>query len=170
MINGERIILRALNQSDSILLLHWVNNPRLKELTGTVYPVSELEHKQWFEKKIVDQFSKIFGIEDTESKKLIGIIGLKQIDFINRNAELYIYIGEEDLWGQGLGTESVKLMVEFAFKEMNLHRIQLFAFSYNTRAIRSYEKAGFIVEGILKESVFRAGAYHDRVLMGIISK
>ncbi|WP_227938631.1 GNAT family N-acetyltransferase [Alkalihalobacillus deserti] len=170
MIVGEKVTLRALNQKDFEQILEWVNNPKLKYLTGTLYPVSEIEHETWFKNKILDNKGKIFGIQDKPNSQLIGIIGLKNMDFINRNTELYIYIGDENYWGKGLGTEATSLIAKFVFNELNFHRIYLSVFSYNERAISSYEKAGFKKEGVMKESLFKSGTYHDIVLMALINK
>ena len=168
MINGERIILRALNQNDFQKVLEWANNPQLKYLTGTIYPVSELEHETWMKNKIIDKTERLFGIQDKTNNQLIGLVGLKKMDFINRNTELYIYIGEENYWGKGLGSEATSVATKFAFDELNFHRVYLMVFSYNTRAINSYEKVGFRKEGILKDSLYKSGKYHDKVLMALI--
>jgi len=169
MIVGESVTLRALNVVDSPKILEWVNNPQLRYLTGTIYPVSDIEHETWFKNRVVEKTNKMFGVQDKIDDQLIGIVGLKNIDFINRNAEMYIYIGEESYLGKGLGTEAASLITKFAFDELNLHRIYLMVFSYNHRAIRSYEKVGFIKEGVMKDSVFKSGIYHDKVLMAKIN-
>lgn len=169
LIVGEKVTLRALRRDDSQRVLKWVNNPKLKYLTGTVYPISDVEHEKWFENKLLEKHNKAFGIEEKDSKDLIGIIGLNSTDFINRQAELYVYIGEEKILGKGLGTDAIKALVKFAFDELNLHRISLVVFSYNNRAIRVYEKIGFKTEGILKESLYKAGKYHDKILMAILN-
>ncbi|WP_169823167.1 GNAT family N-acetyltransferase [Anaerobacillus alkalilacustris] len=169
MIIGERVTLRALNKGDAQQILEWVNNPKLKYLTGTVYPVSEVEHEKWFENKLNDKFNKIFGIEECTNKSLIGVIGLNNTDLINRNTELYIYIGDESHWGKGLGTDAVKTLIRFIFEELNLHRVSLVVFSYNQRAINAYEKVGFVSEGIMRESLFKDGKYHDKILMALIN-
>lgn len=170
MIVGEKVTLRALNLEDSKIILRWVNNPNLKHLTGTVYPVSDIEHDSWYKAKINDSRDKVFGIQFNQNNMLLGVIGFKNIDYINRNAELYVYIGEEDYWGKGIGSEAISMLIKFSFEELNFHRVYLSVFSYNTRAIKSYEKVGFKVEGILKESVFRQGKYHDKNLMAIINE
>jgi UDP-4-amino-4,6-dideoxy-N-acetyl-beta-L-altrosamine N-acetyltransferase len=169
LITGENVYLRALERTDFQKILDWINNPELKYLTGTLYPITDAEHEKWFQMKLVEKTNKSFGIVDRLSDEIIGVIGFNNTDFINRNAEIYIYIGDKSYWGKGLGTDSVKTLVNFAFGELNLHRISLVVFSYNTRAIRSYEKAGFVTEGILKESIFKAGKYHDKVLMAILN-
>lgn len=168
LIKGNNILLRALQKSDSYKILQWVNNPEIKFLTGGIYPVSEIEHERWFEDKALEPVNKMFAIECTNTSETIGIIGMKNVDFINRNAELYIYIGNKEYWGKGYGSESVCKLVEFYFNELNLHRIYLYVFEYNKRAIATYEKVGFKVEGILRDSLYKNGAFHNKVLMSIL--
>lgn len=169
MIIGNKTILRALNRSDADKILKWCNDPEIKHLTGTLFPVSDIEHEKWFQDKISDPINKMFGIEDM-NKNFIGIIGIKNVDLINRSGELYIYIGEKEFWGKGYGSDAVKTFVSFCLNEMNMHRIYLSVFSYNKRAIRSYEKSGFKTEGVLKDAVFKGGRYHDKLIMGIINQ
>ncbi|WP_404429641.1 GNAT family N-acetyltransferase [Sutcliffiella horikoshii] len=169
MIVGEFVNLRALKRTDSQPILDWVNNPELKYLTGTVYPISEVEHEKWFENKLTEKVNKVFGIVEKNNSDLLGVIGFNNTDLINRCTELYVYIGDDRYWGKGLGTDAVKSMVKFAFDELNLHRVSLVVFSYNTRAIKAYEKVGFVKEGIMRNSVYKAGEYHDKVIMAIIN-
>nr|WP_206076217.1 GNAT family protein [Marinitoga lauensis] len=70
----------------------------------------------------------------------------------------------------GYGTEAMKLLVNFIFDEMNINKVKLHVFSFNKRAIRSYEKVGFKVEGVLREQIFREGKYHDEIIMGILRR
>jgi hypothetical protein len=72
-----------------------VNQPELKDLTGTIYPVSEYEHENWMESRVTSRTDKLFLIKDKKTQDDIGTIGLKNIDFINSNAELYISIGNQ---------------------------------------------------------------------------
>jgi UDP-4-amino-4,6-dideoxy-N-acetyl-beta-L-altrosamine N-acetyltransferase len=169
MIDGKNIVIRAINQNDSSLILNWVNQPEIKYLIGTIYPVSDIEHEKWFQSRLLDKNNKMFGIQTKNNEQLVGIVGLTNLDFINRNCELYIYIGEKDYWGKGLGSEATSLIVKFAFEELCLHRVYLSVFSYNTRAIKAYEKVGFKQEGLMKDSLYKKGKYHDKVLMSIIN-
>ncbi|MBT2738382.1 GNAT family N-acetyltransferase [Bacillus sp. ISL-7] len=169
MIVGKKIILRALKRKDTELVLKWINDPKLKYLTGTLYPVSDVEHEKWFENKLLEKTNKLFGIEEQLSSQLIGLIGFNNIDFINRTTEISVYIGEENQRGKGLGTDALRTLIKFAFDELNLHRVSLVVFSYNTNAIKAYEKIGFKTEGILKESLYKAGRYHDKILMAVVN-
>lgn len=170
MIHTKDIKLRALDNKDKVQILDWANDSEVKELTGGIFPVSEIEHQRWFESKVLEPINKIFGIEYKEESEIIGIIGLKDTDLINRSSELYIYIGNKEYWGKGYGTQAVFKLVEFCFQELNLNRIYLYVFDYNERAISSYKKVGFYVEGILRQSLYKKGKYHNKVLMSILRK
>ena len=87
----------------------------------------------------------------------------------NGSVLFHITIGERDAWGRGLGTETTQLMLAHAFERLALHRVGLTVFSYNTRAIRAYEKAGFRIEGRLRDAITRDGHYFDEVQMGILA-
>jgi len=169
MILGNSVFISALNTADKSIILNWVNNPELKNKIGTIYPISDIEHEKWFSSKFENSNEKIFGIVSREYNSLIGIIGLKNIDFINRNAELYIYIGETQYQSRGLGTDAVKTLVDFSFSQLNLHRIYLNVFDYNENAIKVYERVGFVVEGVLTDAFYRDGQYHNKIIMGKIN-
>ncbi|MCL4252318.1 MAG: GNAT family N-acetyltransferase, partial [Anaerolineae bacterium] len=64
----------------------------------------------------------------------------------------------------------MNVLLRFAFMDLNLHRLELNVFSYNARAIRSYEKIGFMREGVLRETLYRDGVYHDIHVMGILRR
>ncbi|MCJ7736119.1 MAG: GNAT family N-acetyltransferase, partial [Anaerolineae bacterium] len=98
----------------------------------------------------------------------IGNIGLDQINWKDRSAELGIVIGEKSQWSKGYGTDAIRTLLGLGFREMNLHRIFLRVDADNARGIRCYEKAGFQLEGTFREAVFREGVYHDQRVMSIL--
>src|SRR5699024_4978861 len=103
-----------------------------------------------------------------EKEMPIGVLTIINIDFKNRNTECIIDIGEKEYWGKGYGKEGLKLLLDYAFYEMNLHRVSLRVFSFNDRAIRMYTKLGFQEEGNSRQSLFRDGKWHDIMQMGIL--
>lgn len=167
MIVGKQTRLRAIEREDIPIFVRWLNDPEVRQYLEMYLPMSVAEEEQWFEAYLKDDTSRIFGIE-TEEGRLIGNIGLHNLDWKNRKALLGIVIAEREYWGRGYGTDAVTTLLDFAFNEMNLHRVSLSVFEFNERAVRCYEKCGFRHEGRAKEALFRDGSYHDHFLMAIL--
>lgn len=100
----------------------------------------------------------------------IGTAFLKNIDMNNQKCEFGIFIGEDSARGKGIGSEATKILLKKAFDEYGFNRVYLSVFSRNTRAVRAYLKAGFLVEGVLKEDFKEPEGYADITLMGITKK
>jgi RimJ/RimL family protein N-acetyltransferase len=129
------------------------------------FPFTAKQIKEWYEKVYSDRYE--FTIRKLDSQEPIGFVEVGGINWSARNAWAGIGIGTRENWGQGIGTEAMQLMLEFGFKQLNLRRISLGVFEYNLRAIHSYEKVGFRVEGRQREIVFRDGKRSDMIVMGI---
>ncbi len=100
--------------------------------------------------------------------KLIGSLAFDSIDWRTRAAEFGIVIGDKSYWNQGYGTEAVRLLVGHGFHMLNLHRIYLHVYETNPRAIRAYQKVGFVEEGRERQAEFRGGRYIDVLRMSIL--
>ena len=98
----------------------------------------------------------------------IGGVGLRHVDRVNGSAEVSIFITDPSSWSKGLGTDAMRALLDFAFGEMRLERIWLRVFDYNPRAVRSYEKVGFVKEVLLRHDRFHRGKHHDTHLMAIV--
>lgn len=109
-----------------------------------------------------------FTIRSVAEDKLIGDIGLYVVNWSGRDAFVGLGIGERDFWGRGYGTDAMKVILRYAFMEVNLRRVTLTVFEYNPRAIRSYEKAGFRHEGRRRKLLHRDGRRYDELFMGIL--
>jgi len=164
---GRQIRLRAIERSDIPTFVRWLNDPEVIKNLLLYLPISQAQEEQWFEDYLQDTNRHIFGIETLEGK-LIGNVALERVNWKDRCAELGIVIGEKDHWNKGYGTEAVRTLLGFAFREMNLHRVSLRVFDDNVRAIRCYEKCGFQQEGCLREAEFSNGRYRDELVMGIL--
>ena len=167
MILGHKTRLRAIEREDLLTFVRWFNDPEVRRYLEMYLPMSKAQEEAWFEAYLKDDTSRNFAIE-TEKGELIGNIGLRDLDWKNRLASLGFVIAEKEYWGGGYGTDAVTALVDFAFNEMNLHRIYLSVFEFNDRAIRCYEKCGFRQEGRAREALFRDGKYHDHLLMAIL--
>jgi RimJ/RimL family protein N-acetyltransferase len=109
-----------------------------------------------------------FGIRMLKDDRLVGFTGLEGDLFPHGEAFVGIGIGERELWGLGYGTDAMKVILRYAFQELNLRRVALDTFEYNPRAICSYEKAGFVHEGRARGYLCREGQRWDLIFMGIL--
>lgn len=171
MIEGKKVRIRAVEQTDLDEIMKWVNDPEVIDNLLMRYPVSRHLEEKWLEKALdtSDMRNKAFSIE-TKDGVYLGGIGLHKINWENRNAEVGIVIGKKEYWGKGYGTDAMLAILEFAFNHMNLHRVYLEVYDFNTRGIKSYEKCGFKKEGALCDDRFSRGKYHDTIIMGILKE
>ena len=171
MIYGERIRLRGVERSDLPQFKEWLNDPEVIEGLGMYLPLSMSDEEQWFEgmsKRDPVEKPLAIDIRDDNGWRLIGNTSFFNLEWTNRSAELGIFIGDKSLWNKGYGTETVCLLLRHGFEALNLHRIYLRVYSTNPRARRSYEKAGFVLEGTLREAVYRHGKYVDMHVMSVL--
>ena len=126
--------------------------------------------QEWYEKDIEKGIEEgcVFFIRTLADDQVIGFVGLWDTSWNHGDAELGIAIGDRKYWGKGFGTDAMHLILCYGFTEMNLERITLGVFDYNKRAIRTYEKTGFILEGRMRQAVHRDGSRVDIVYMGIL--
>ncbi len=168
MIKGKKVVLRALEKKDLKRCLKWVNDSEVTKDMGTSFPKSMHEEERWYEGIQKSEKRKIFAIQ--AGKRYIGNISLENIDYRNRKATLGIMIGELGYWNRGYGTDAIKTSLSLAFNEMNLHKVYLYVFPSNKRAIRCYKKCGFEKEGLVRDHVFKQGKYQDLLVMSVINK
>jgi len=156
---GERIYLRPLEPfQDYHLYATWRNDEEIRRYFS-IYPTSDTRGKERLEQFYKDGKHLVFGVALNEDYRLIGLVGLKDINYINQTAEFYIIIGDRTIWGKGYGTEATKLMLRYGFMELNLNRIQTQDMEDNIGGWRADEKAGFKYEGTLRSVIQRFGKY-----------
>jgi RimJ/RimL family protein N-acetyltransferase len=133
--------------------------------------MSLAEEEAWFEAmKKRSPRERPLAIDVHQDKDWIHVGGTGLFDFDDRarSAELGITVGNKVYWDQGVGSEALRVLMNFGFNTLNLRRISLRVFEYNPRAIHVYQKLGFIEEGRLRQSVFHDGKYYDTILMSIL--
>jgi len=175
MIPGKRIRLRRIERFDLPAFVAWLNDPELRAHLAAIYPLSQAQEEQWFEQTLrMEPALQPFAIDALRRTRgkdgwtLVGTISFHNLDARNRAAEIGLFIGPRALWGEGYGTEALQAMAGFAFRERNLHRLWLRVYEDNPRALRSYEKVGFVVEGRLRHDRYKAGRYYDTLIMGLL--
>jgi RimJ/RimL family protein N-acetyltransferase len=171
IIYGERVRLRAVERKDVEKFYEWVNDPEVTRGLSLYLPMSTLDEERWFERMAQrEQAEKPLAIEARQDGdwKLIGNCAVFDIDWVARSAELGIMIGDKAYWNQGYGTEVMLLLQRHCFATLNLNRVYLRVYADNVRAQRAYEKAGFVLEGRLRQAVFKHGNYVDVLLMSVL--
>ena len=167
---GKNVRLRALERGDLEVLRAMVNDPEVMRYSNTFRPISDVEQGAWFEGVVRGGNAVWFGIEDARRGQptLVGTCCLVDIDPVGRKAELRVRVGDPASWGGGLGTEACALLVQHGFLALNLERIWVRVFDHNARALRLYEKLGFVVEGRLRRHDWVGGERRDTVVLGLL--
>jgi RimJ/RimL family protein N-acetyltransferase len=172
MIYGERIRLRAMTREDLPLFTAWLNDPEVIQGLMQHLPFALEEEERWYEKMLdlprVEHPLVIEIPSETKGWETIGNCSLMNVDWRVRQAEFGIVIGAKQHWNKGYGTESLRLVLRHAFETLNLNRVYLRVFENNSRAIRSYEKAGLQIEGRMRQGHYKQGQYVDVIFMSIL--
>ena len=168
MIRGEKVRLRAFEASDVAAVHRFKNDSAVAAgLLDAAFPQSLMRVEEW-----VARASDLrAGLEDYRfvieaDDKPIGFVGLYQTDWISRNAEVGIAIGEADYRGRGMGTDALKVAVRFGFESLGLARIWTRVLADNERSLRMFQRAGFQYEGLMRAHRFRHGRFVDVVMLG----
>lgn len=165
---GERIYFRPLELDDEPLLRRWINDPASREYLRHIAPTNALREREWIESLGKSPTDYVFGITVKSGDRLIGSTGLHRIETVGRKAELGLLIGEKSYRGRGYGREALKLALKYAFEALNLNRVGLHVYADNWRAIRTYQKVGFVQEGCARQAAYVGGRYQDIYSFGIL--
>ena len=166
---GRRIVLRRHRAENLAVVSRWYRDPEVARLTRyQTRPMPREEVERFFQTRLLGPDSVAYAIHVRLTDRLIGLTTFSSLDPDNGSVLFHITLGERDVWGQGYGTEAASMMLAHAFERLGLHRVGLSVFSFNERAIRSYEKAGFRIEGRLRDAIARDGRYWDEIQMGAL--
>jgi len=170
LLNGNRVRLTALNSADTETIAHWQqDNEYLRLLDAKpAYPKNEMQIAEWVREGQRGRETFLLGIRLQATDSLIGFVEIGDILWAHRVGWLAIGIGEDEQRSRGYGREALTLAVEFAFRELNLYRLQLTVFAYNHAAIALYERLGFQIEGTFREFMERDGERYDMLLYGLL--
>lgn len=166
---GEKVYLRGVEREDLPKIAKWTNDPEVTlYLFMGARPTSlEAVTEEW-EKRMKATNEIEFAICDKKTNSIIGWCGLYSINWISHSGEYRIFIGEKSYWSKGIGTEVAKLVVQYGFEKLNLNKVWLGVNSSHEGAVRSYEKGGFVREGILRKEIYRNNRYYDAVRMSVL--
>jgi RimJ/RimL family protein N-acetyltransferase len=171
-LHGNRIYLRPVKESDiNNTYLSWLNDSEVTRFLDTgVFPVTFEELKAFYHSVASARNVVMFAIIEKKTKRHIGNIKLGGINWVHRFADLGILIGDKRSWGKGFGQEACRLVLEYAFDRLNLHKVILGVYANHASAIKAYTKIGFNIEGRLKDLLFYKDGYVDKLYMGVTEK
>ena len=153
-IEGEKVYLSPMNLEDIEKYVKWMNDFSTTDGLGSSSKVTTFESERAWLINNMDKKEQQFAIVLKETDKLIGNCGFCDINHLHQKGEVGLFIGEEENRSKGYGTEALSLLVEYGFNYLNLKNIMLKVFSFNKRAIKSYEKIGFKVFGKRTEDYY----------------
>lgn len=158
IIEGARVCLGVLIREDVHVLWKWYNDREVRKYLSMPHEIFFYEDEmEWYEAVRREKIrEKVFAIIEKERGSLLGLVGLHNIDFYSRNAELGYFLGPEH-WRKGYGTEAVSLAVSYAFDWLNLRKLYARVFEGNTPSIRVLERNGFTLAGRLREHQYVPG-------------
>ena len=169
LFTGQRIRLAAPRAEDAEAFARWSEDPGYMRQLDTDYArprtVQEMAQQHG---SSGDGSSLLFHLRTNETDQLIGFAALFNIEWNNQTATLAIGIGDTEHRGQGYGREALELLLNYAFNELNLHRIGLDVIADNETAIKAYRNVGFVEEGVMRQAVHRDNTRIDRIWMGIL--
>ena len=163
---GKKCYLSPMDINDAEKYSEWLND---LEVTSNLTIYSSVINTET-EKEFLAKLSKEqnYSIVDNATNKLIGSCGFTDLDHINQTSEIGIAIGDKNYWNKGYGTEALVLLLDYGFKVLNFRNVMLRVYSFNERAMKSYEKAGFKIIGNRREALRRGNQTFDIVFMDIL--
>ncbi len=167
---GTKIYLRSPEPGDENIIALSENHPEPRQYLYYALPTSIEAQRKRIEKRLQDHSTVFFAVCTIKPDKPIGITSFVRIDWVGRMATFYIAIAEKENWSKGYGKEATQLMVDYAFNTLNFNRVQLHVSVENERAIKAYEKVGFIKEGTLRQAMYFDNHYIDFYLMAILKE
>jgi len=176
---SSHVILKphTINNTDKID--KWMNDPELLYYDDDQPEPIQRKSKEDIERimnRLIEAHPKAnkdiihFAIHEADDEELIGYCMIAFIDNYHRKCKLGLVIGEHELWGKGYGKDALKQLIDYCFDNLNMNRIQAEVYSHNTRSIKLFTKLGFILDGVLKESVLKNGEYIDEHIYALLKK
>ena len=170
-IEGEQIDLVTLTADDAEMCCAWLNDMAIVVNYGQEPLPASLDKQREFFKDLYAQNRRlILGVQLKGDGDLIGMGGLSHIEWVNQRAELTLCIGRKDQQGKGYGTEATRLILDHAFRKLNLHSAMLRVIDYNAAAIACYGTCGFKLIGRRRQAKAIDGKYFDVLYMDILAR
>jgi len=168
-LKGKNVNLRHLNEDDVPVMTHWLNDSEVTQYITINHPMTLEQELEYLKANIGRQDKILLGIETLDGV-YIGNISIDKINHVDRTATTGIIIGNKEYWGKGHGTEAKMLLLNYAFNTLNIRKIHSSAISFNERSVKYQKKTGAVVEGVLKDQIYKNGKYYDQIMLSIFKE
>ena len=165
---GKRVTLRRFERSDLSHMRRWLADPELRAQIGATTSMNERQANEWYERMEGDPARLWYAIVRDEDETVIGEAGLLRMFPEWGTTDMTVIVGEPDARGRGYGTEVGRLLLDFAFDYMGLHRVAIGVVGFHEPALRFWESLGFRREGVQRDGYSLDGAFHDFVMMSVL--
>ena len=166
---ADRLELVPLDRPHLARTREWANDPELMRLMDRKQPVSPVEHEAWFASLPRRTDCAYFAIETVDGRTHIGNVWLWDIDRRHRKAELRVVVGDRGARGKGLGAEAIDRLCRYAFEKLDLHRVYAYVLGINPSARKAFERAGFSLEGTLRDDRWAVDRFIDSYLLARVN-
>lgn len=168
---GQRVVLRPPTENDAPLLIRWMADLDVTRTLGRLFPLSLGAEKEWLAKEADNPRSVLWIIEHQSGRQMVpvGVTGIHQVDPIHHHATTGTFIGDKSRWRMGIGSTAMHLRTEFAFIQMNLHKLHSSFLAGNEGSRRAQLAAGYQIVGQRKETFWRNGEWVDEVLTEVMA-
>jgi RimJ/RimL family protein N-acetyltransferase len=165
---GLKVALRPILKEDAHQFFIWMNDPEITQYLARNLPVSFEEEERWCHRK-GEPNEKDFTLAVTcaDNGQLLGVMGLHQVDYRSRTATTGAVIGNKEFRGKGYGSEAKMLLLQFAFRELNLRKIYSHVIEYNAQSLAYSKKCGYVEEARLPKHMFKDGEYRDQIILAV---
>lgn len=170
MLEGKHVYLRPMEEKDIPFKVKWINNPKIRSTLNFDYPISEVGTRKWLHNVSGNPNRRDFFVCLKDTHEPIGFGGLINIDYKNSKAESYMGIGELKYHGKGYGYDIRRLILDYAFYELNLNKVYAYVWENNSAMMNLNKKAGFKIEGLLRDDILSHGELRNRYIMGVLKK
>lgn len=171
MLKGKKIYLRAVEKEDLRELMNWRNSPELRKNFREYKEINYDNQLKWYETKVLNDNSTImFSIVSLSDDKLIGCCGFCYINWVNRNADISMYIGINDYYidSEGLAEESCNLLIDYGFNETGLHKLTTEIYEFDKKKEDLYKKLNFKLDGTLRDHYYHNGRWWNSHIYSIL--
>lgn len=165
---SEKIVLRQVQETEVNDLLMIINEPEIRFLGDTSLPFPIQKNSVLKYIGLTNEASAhVYGIFEKENGNIMGNLAIHNFNLVHQNCEIGINISS-NYRHKGFGKEAIQLIIQFLFKNTPMHKIKINVFSFNKNAIKLYESIGFTLDGVLREEIFKANAFHDMYLYSLL--